>query len=496
MRLVRPLLIALIFGTIAVAVSAAASPYYGRPSLEVDTGLFYDDLAPYGDWVETADYGWGWMPRAPSGWRPYSAGHWVWTDEFGLLWVSSEPYGWAVYHYGRWYFDPAYGWIWIPGYEWGPSWVSFRTGGGYIGWAPLPPRIGWQRGIGFRAGPLTFDTWIAPSHYCFVPERSFLDYSIPRYLAPVSRNTTIINITQNITNYTVVQDHAVNRSLRVDQIERAVRRAVPRVRTVDLTSVQSVRQASVRGDEVPVFRPKVREVQAVAPPRGRALPRRETGSQPADLRERVDREAASELEQRRGAEQRELNTRRELEKRREETARREALAGREQEQRREQERRMAQLRSETEARRDAEARRELGKHREEAVRREADAKRQLDKQRDETARREAEARRQLDRQREETGRRETEARRQVEQRRAADQQAQATRLPRERQESASLREQIERRQVTPREPQQVAAQRSVVRHQQQQEQQQQQRTPEAKRGGTARKEKERDKPRN
>jgi hypothetical protein len=32
------------------------------------------------------------------------------------------------------------GWGWVPGTMWGPAWVSWRSGGGYAGWAPLPPR--------------------------------------------------------------------------------------------------------------------------------------------------------------------------------------------------------------------------------------------------------------------------------------------------------------------------------------------------------------------
>lgn len=40
------------------------------------------------------------------------------------------------------------GWVWVPGVEWAPAWVSWRVGGGYIGWAPLPPH-----GVFFAAHP-------------------------------------------------------------------------------------------------------------------------------------------------------------------------------------------------------------------------------------------------------------------------------------------------------------------------------------------------------
>jgi hypothetical protein len=65
----------------------------------------------------------------------------LYTD-VGWTWVSYEDFGWAAYHYGRWIRLEDYGWCWVPGYEWGPAWVSWRTGGDYIGWAPLPPAGG------------------------------------------------------------------------------------------------------------------------------------------------------------------------------------------------------------------------------------------------------------------------------------------------------------------------------------------------------------------
>ncbi len=99
---------------------------------------FHGALQPYGDWVVAGNYGRVWRPRVAAGWRPYYYGRWEWTNE-GWLWVSDEPWGWAAYHYGRWAYDPYYGWLWVPGYEWAPAWVSWRTSGDVIGWAPLAP---------------------------------------------------------------------------------------------------------------------------------------------------------------------------------------------------------------------------------------------------------------------------------------------------------------------------------------------------------------------
>jgi len=30
-------------------------------------------------------------------------------------------------------------WFWVPGETWSPATVAWRFGGGFIGWAPLPP---------------------------------------------------------------------------------------------------------------------------------------------------------------------------------------------------------------------------------------------------------------------------------------------------------------------------------------------------------------------
>ena len=100
---------------------------------------FEAPLSAHGTWVEVGSYGRCWHPVGVAvEWRPYCTGEWVWTD-CGWYWESDEPWGWACYHYGYWVIDPAYGWVWVPGVEWAPAWVSWRVGGGYIGWAPLAP---------------------------------------------------------------------------------------------------------------------------------------------------------------------------------------------------------------------------------------------------------------------------------------------------------------------------------------------------------------------
>ncbi len=154
---------------------------------------FYEPLAAHGTWIEVSTYGRCWRPAAVAvGWRPYCYGHWVWTD-CGWYWASDEPWAWACYHYGRWVFDVDYGWVWVPGVEWAPAWVCWREGGGYVGWAPLPPAVGFRTGV-IVAG----DVHLAPSLFVFVETGRFLRPVRPQTV--LVNNTTIINKTVNITN--------------------------------------------------------------------------------------------------------------------------------------------------------------------------------------------------------------------------------------------------------------------------------------------------------
>ncbi|HEX2656764.1 MAG TPA: DUF6600 domain-containing protein, partial [Polyangia bacterium] len=104
---------------------------------------FRDTLAPYGAWVDDPDYGTVWVPSTASvgaDFSPYATSG-GWTDsEYGWTWVSDFAWGWAPFHYGRWTTIAGHGWAWVPGTIWGPAWVSWRAGAGYVGWAPLPPR--------------------------------------------------------------------------------------------------------------------------------------------------------------------------------------------------------------------------------------------------------------------------------------------------------------------------------------------------------------------
>lgn len=141
-------------------------PLNTKANGEVSFQVFYDDLSPYGTWVDSPEWGYVWVPEAGPGFQPYSTnGYWVYSG-MGWTWVSGYNWGWAPFHYGRWYFDSNWGWAWVPGTEWGPCWVSWRRCDGYYGWAPLAP--GFNVSMSFN-----WNFPIPPAHWVFVHERYF-----------------------------------------------------------------------------------------------------------------------------------------------------------------------------------------------------------------------------------------------------------------------------------------------------------------------------------
>jgi hypothetical protein len=276
MKTTRNILCALLLlggtaGAARAATSVSAGVHVGPSGrTSVDLGFFYDDLAPYGNWIERPSHGWVWTPRqVSSSWRPYRDGHWVWTDE-GWTWISDEPYGWATYHYGRWYDDPEIGWSWVPDDEWAPSWVSFQQGADYVGWAPLPPGVNVSVSVGSGYGGYAYG--IAPEDYCFVPERNFLAPRVATYFVARDRIVPLYRQTRNFTHYRRSGGRVFNQGVPVERFQRFGK--VRRYQVADLGANYRTRGARFQGDRVEIFRPRVTKAARIAPPIQRAAARR------------------------------------------------------------------------------------------------------------------------------------------------------------------------------------------------------------------------------
>jgi hypothetical protein len=181
------LLFVLIISPVIFTKQASAQQPY------VSFQVFYDQLSPYGQWVDYPDYGYVWIPDEGSDFVPYSTrGHWVFTD-YGWTWVSDYNWGWAPFHYGRWDYSSYYGWFWVPDNEWGPAWVNWRSANGYYGWAPMEPGISISISFG-RPYNSQNDHWI------FVRDRYIDRSDVNRYYVNRMDHDRIIRDSRVIEN--------------------------------------------------------------------------------------------------------------------------------------------------------------------------------------------------------------------------------------------------------------------------------------------------------
>ncbi|MBS1607730.1 MAG: hypothetical protein JSS70_02915 [Bacteroidetes bacterium] len=217
-----------------------------QPAGDVSYQDFYDELSPYGRWIDYPEYGYVWCPDEGADFRPYSTnGHWVWNDDYEWMWVSDYSWGWAPFHYGRWFYDDMYGWMWMPGYEWSPAWVAWRSGGDYYGWAPLRP--GFSISIGFSSYSPPYNYW------CFTPSRYITSPRVYDYCVSPRQNMTIINNTTIINNYNYNRNVFVTGPRRMD-VERYTN---SRINPVQVRDISRPGRAGYRNNEVSIYRPSV-----------------------------------------------------------------------------------------------------------------------------------------------------------------------------------------------------------------------------------------------
>lgn len=248
-----------------------------------DHSLFYEQLAPYGRWMDVSGYGYCWRPTLTMArWKPYVDGCWVWSS-MGWTWQSNEPFGWATYHYGRWVNLSRHGWVWVPGSEWAPAWVSWRQSRDHVGWAPLPPDRGSISGV-YRDCDTQYN--LGPSSYTFITTNHFVQPSYTTYCAPVTQNTTIFQSSVNVTQIVRCDDQPRRGMFQHHggppraQMERDCARLVPQIQV-----------QSIAANEIPWSRPGHRRPDSLVQPVMVELPLLSTDA-PAmrpQMAERVDK---------------------------------------------------------------------------------------------------------------------------------------------------------------------------------------------------------------
>jgi hypothetical protein len=200
-----------------LAMGFSAPPATAQIQVSVSIGGFYDELSPYGEWVDCS-YGDCWVPgRVDRDWQPYSNGEWIYTD-YGWTWVSDDPWGDDPYHYGTWTYLDRYGWVWVPGTVWAPAWVTWSYSDNYVGWAPLPPNYAFGYS-GYSGRPIV----LSPTRYVFVPTDRFVGSNVSTVRIAPQQTATIFRQTTPITRFGVTGGIVRNTALPIDRIQRATR---------------------------------------------------------------------------------------------------------------------------------------------------------------------------------------------------------------------------------------------------------------------------------
>jgi len=241
-----------------------------------------DELAQYGSWSQTPEYGQVWYPQVQAGWQPYREGHWAYVAPWGWTWIDDDPWGFAPFHYGRWA-EIGGRWGWIPGTEvvaeappqpvYAPALVAFfgvglglaagAAFGGSVGWCPLGPGEVWHPW--FRAN-----------------QRYVRDVNI-RHVTNITSitNTTVNNVTinnfRNARAATVVPAATMMTSQRVRPVARSIApQELARVHPV--VGRQPLPPTTATLGVTPAV---ARQMHIAAPPPGVAVPRRAEAPGPA-----------------------------------------------------------------------------------------------------------------------------------------------------------------------------------------------------------------------
>jgi hypothetical protein len=259
--------IAAVFSIATPLVDGHQAPAIAQTNVAVTAELRLA-LDAFGRWIPHQHWGEVWIPaRRAADWRPYRTGRWVYTDEWGWYWIAAAEeadWGWATYHYGRWAFDRQLGWVWIPGDEWAPAWVIWRHGGGYAGWAPLPP------------DDMVDAYWDDPQVWMFVQLRNLIAPLITRVLLPPAQRTIYIRETVVVNRTVNLRDRgqriAVNPGIAASVVTAATKGSL---RTFDIRPRVLPQTIGVRG-AVPVRAEDIRRSRDATPSTGASTRIRET----------------------------------------------------------------------------------------------------------------------------------------------------------------------------------------------------------------------------
>ncbi|MDP4265585.1 MAG: hypothetical protein Q8941_23885 [Bacteroidota bacterium] len=251
-KIMKPGLLSIVFAMILSGYGGSNASAQVTVSGTITYQTFYDNLSPYGTWIDYPGYGHVWNPKLDDDFRPYATnGYWVYSPD-GWAWQSSYNWGWAPFHYGRWIYDDNYGWLWIPGYDWSPAWVTWGYVDNYYCWAPLMPGVNVN---------VQFGTWRPHSFYWNLCSRDHIyDRDISTRIERSERNENVVNRITIYNNFNTTRRNKLYyaRGPEAKEVEGFTRQ---KINPVSFREVNKPNQATHKGNTVNVYRPAVQAPQ-------------------------------------------------------------------------------------------------------------------------------------------------------------------------------------------------------------------------------------------
>ena len=129
--------------------------------------------------------------------------------------------------------------------------------GGYAAWARMPPNVIWQPGYGLITHHFNYSRDLDRDCWVTVPEHHLSRRHVRQYVIEPRRNARILNVMQNFTPMTIVNNTIVNQGVPVERIENISRSPVKPVHIREVERVDD-RNGHHEKETLQVFRPRIR----------------------------------------------------------------------------------------------------------------------------------------------------------------------------------------------------------------------------------------------
>lgn len=181
---------------------------------------------------------------------PYSNGQWLNTEQ-GWYFKAPTPHEEIVHHYGRWINSPALGWVWVPGNVWAPAWVDWRVNDNYIAWTPVPPSI---RIVAGEIPPV----YVTEYDYVVVEKKYFFEPVIYKYTVYEPETIVLVKSMKRPKGLVLVNNMIINRGPEIEIFDPVIISTIP---VVKIHKVKDFKKIGFKEKEIYTYTPVFKKIK-------------------------------------------------------------------------------------------------------------------------------------------------------------------------------------------------------------------------------------------